>query len=92
MRGPRKSWRSRCRRAGKPFRLAAVLAVAVTSSGCITVVLGKPLPCPTTEEAADFQLNKLYRSGHIVPGDPVFMELAENERYCNYIDRLRGDF
>ena len=73
------------------YSAVALLAVAGLGTSCITVVLGKPVPCEAPTEAADQQLQKLYEEGAIVSGDPLDLELGGTERYCDYIDSLRGD-
>jgi hypothetical protein len=80
--------RNRLRRAGAASLLAVLLAVG---GGCVTVVLGKPVPCPAPSEAADAQLASLYESGVLKDQDPLAHDLGEWERYCDYIDSLRGD-
>ncbi len=83
-----KCYRSRHRRAGARFLLVALLAAAVA---CVTVVLGKPAPCPAPTEEADAQIARLHALGMIRDDDPLARDLGEWERYCDYIDRLRGD-
>ena len=83
-----KCWQSRFRRAGGRFLLVALL---VGSAGCVTVVLGKPTPCPAPSEAADAQLAGLYESGVLEDQDPLSHDIGAWERYCDYIDELRGD-
>ena len=83
-----RSLESRCRRAGARSLLAVLLA---GSAGCVTVVLGKPTPCPAPSEAADVQLEELYASGVLKDEDPLAHDLGAWERYCDYIDELRGD-
>ena len=68
--------------------LAVLLAGSV---GCMTVVLGKPTPCPAPSEAGDAQLEQLYASGALKDEDPLAHDFGEWERYCDYIDVLRGD-
>ena len=83
-----RSSQSRPRRAIGSFLLAGTLGL---SAGCTTIVLGKPIPCPSPTEAASAQLEQLYVSGVLKDGDPLAHELGEMERYCDYIDKLRGD-
>ena len=71
--------------------LAAALFVLTTGSGCTTVIIGKPPPCPAPTTAADHQLQGLYAAGLIRPGDPLDRELGAQENYCDSIDSLRGE-
>ena len=65
--------------------LTGVLLAGAVGTSCTTVVLGKPLPCPVPTEATDAELQALPQDSAILK------ELGEYERYCDYIDALRGD-